>query len=276
MTIKADNLESTTSWSSPAVLRQRLSTFPVAPDLAYFELEVAADFEETASASLRARFTPAPVFGFARPGDLEAFKRNEAQEIPRVNVRIVPPGFREAMQRQLFMDALEEYQNDFTKPCSRIEDLRAGNVSLDDIVTLDIGSHLLFDRFGDPLPVGILFDYVNGPIKESSYDLDGALEILLKDPRVIPFRSKRQPAQGGLRVTRVGDLYPGDDEQYVRHIRFIFAPTADDIKAIWAKCQSYDTTYPFSMRRQAVLDLDLLGLQSCRLVQREGACEDAE
>lgn len=246
-----------------ATLRRQVHTLPVAADLAYFQIEhTVEDLPESMPTNFREYFKRNVVSGFARPDDIIAFLDDEAPAIQAVaNMRVVPPGFREMAQRNRFMDALEVHQPAIVAKSDYFDDLRAGRIDLDDIVQLDIGSHMLFDRQGQVLPTGLHFDYTNGMFHSGRYYLDLALQVLLQDSRVSPVPVRRGDAEPTLRISRVGAMFSTDDYNQ-QHIYFMFSPTVEDMRAIWEKCKSYGSEYPSTMMRQAMFDLDILKLRA--------------
>jgi hypothetical protein len=247
-----------------AVICRKVNTVPVASNLAYFQVEYKVDLPDDAPANLRQHYQPTLTSGFAPPADIAAFLDDEATEIKGIpGMHIAPPGLREAMRCNMFMDALEKFQAELFLKKDRLEGLQSGAIDLDDIILLDPGSHLLFDRHGEVLPVGFRLDYSSGGYHSGRYDIDKALEILSKDPRVspVPIRGKMQ--EGGLRVLRVADHFSTDDFNQ-RHIGFMFAPTVEDMRALLTKCKSYENneSYPWGRRYDALFDLDIFGLRA--------------
>lgn len=245
-----------------ATIHRTVNTLPVAANLAYFQVEHNVDFQGDVPANLRLHFKPELKSGFATPADISAFLDDQANELKAIpGMRVVPAGFREMAQRVGFMDAFEVSQAAMLVTNDHLENLRSGAVSLDDVVRVELSSHMLFDRHGEILPVAIRFDYSNGGFHSGRYDIDKALAILAKDPRVAPVVARGKPQVGGLSVRRVADHFSTDDFNQ-RHIPFIFAPTVEDMRAIWAKCLSYGDNYAFGRKYDAIFDLDILGLRA--------------
>lgn len=247
-----------------ATIHRTVNTLPVAANLAYFQVEHKVDLPEDVPANLRQHFKPVLESGFATPAEISAYLDDQSTDLKAIpGMRVVPPGFRETMQRNRFMDAFEVYQAAMLATNDHLGGLQSGTISLDDIVRLETSSHMLFDRHGEVLPVGFYFDYSNGGFHSGRYDIDKALAILAKDPRVSPAPIRGKPQVGGLTVRRVADHFSTDDYSQ-RHIAFMFAPTVEDMRAIWAKCQTYEHrgSYPFGNRYDAIFDLDILGLRA--------------
>lgn len=247
-----------------AVICRKVNTVPVAPNLAYFQIEYKVDLPDDAPANLRQHYQPTLTSGFAPPADIAAFLDDEAAEVKGIaGMLIAPPGFKETMRHNMFMDALEKHQTELFAKADRLEGLQSGTIDLDDIIRLDTASHLLYDRHGEVLPVGFRLDYSTGGYHSGRYDIDKALEILSKDPRVSPLPIRGKVPEGGLRVLRVADHFSTDDYEQ-RHIAFMFAPTVEDMRALLARCKSYEdgSSYPWGNRYDALFDLDILGLRA--------------
>lgn len=257
----------TESFSNPAAVTRILSTFPIAgADLAYFKLVHKVEFPDSALDNLRAHFADTVDCGFQRPRAIHSFADDKAAKLKGLEMlHVVPAGFRDAARTTSYMEAFMQFEKQFRWKGDFMDDFLRGAIDLDDIIYLDTGCHMLFDRNKEVIPVGLSFDYTNAAIHEGAYHLEKALGVLAKDPRVIPLitqRAKRlKPEQvPALAIIDVDscNAEPGR----MKTISFTFAPTVEDMRAIWAKAQSYDTKYPSTTLRQAIFDLDLLGLRA--------------
>ena len=137
-------------------------------------------------------------------------------------------------------------------------DFTAHGASVDNLVRLDHGSHMAFDRHGNSLPVAMLFEYIHARIVDGCYDLEKAAEILRKDPRVRFIPGDRPGEQGIIQPVPYYNSRAGSS----RHIPFWFMPTADDAKRLWEKQKAMGGTYPSTRGHEAVFELDMLGLRA--------------
>lgn len=150
--------------------------------------------------------------------------------------------------------------------------------SVDDLVIMDTGSHSLFDRHGDPLPVGVQFDYIsNGRITNRNYDLEKAAEILLARPDVDVWAHKggwktheademrvdgKRTAEVRLATTVEEAMfkipYYNADGDRTHTLYFVWKPSREDYKAVLEKAGKRGTLE----FHKAAFDLDILGLRA--------------
>lgn len=248
-----------------AQLTRIVSTFPIGPDLAYFKTVHKIEFPRGTPENLKTHFADTVTCGFARPADIFAFTDDQAPALTPIQaLRVAPKGFREAARELGFMRAFEKFQEDFRHPGDRLDDFREGRIDLDDILYFAIDSHMLFDRNHQVLPTGLHFDDTNGLIHNGAYHLDKVLAVLAKDPRITPVvssydRSRLADKEPVLRIRGIATCNSCSDQT----IDFMFSPTADDMRAIWAEAQKFGTNYhPSTKLREAIFNLDLLGLRA--------------
>lgn len=247
-----------------AQITRHVTTFPVGPDLAYFKMVYKTEFPRGTPENLKAHFTDTVTCGFARPSDIFAFTDDKAPVLtPVQTLRVAPAGFREAARQLGYMPAFEQFQEHFKQPGDFMAEFREGTIDLDDIVYLDIGSHMLFDRNHEVLPTGLHFNDTSGLIHNGAYHLDKVLAVLAKDPRITPVlsnyeRSRQADKEPVLHVRDILTCNSWSDKT----IDFLFSPTPDDMRAIWAEAQKYGTDYPSTKLREAIFNLDLLGLRA--------------
>lgn len=141
---------------------------------------------------------------------------------------------------------------------------KAGGVA-DDVVQLDYGCHMLFDRHGEPLPVGVMFDYINGRITDRVYDLKKLVEILLARDDVHVYRSDNH-VDINSRATTVEEAIKtipyynsdcGNDS-----VCFSWQPSLEEYRLVWKTAKSLNPRYPSTEIHRAVFELDILGLRS--------------
>jgi hypothetical protein len=143
----------------------------------------------------------------------------------------------------------------------------------DCLVKVDTGSHMLFDRYGAALPVGINFDYIShGGITEGRYDLKKlAAHLLSRDdvqifPRKEGWRTDQCDKEG--RATQVDQCitnipYYNSERGASQTIYFRWAPTKEVYQRMWAHCLKKKKQYPSTYMHQAIFELDLLGVRAC-------------
>lgn len=117
----------------------------------------------------------------------------------------------------------------------------------------DFSSHMLFDRFGEVLPTGVLFDYMHGNLRDGAYDLEKVVKLLSGREGVIPFEGKKLTIEAVPHYNR----YYGCRS----HVSFIFQPTLKEMRAMWAKMKELDKDFPSTAGHHAIFELDLLGLR---------------
>lgn len=140
------------------------------------------------------------------------------------------------------------------------------------IIKSDLSSHMLFSLDGSPLPIGIIYSYMDGHFRNSSYNLEQAVEILEKLPSVKTYKIKRENfemplVEVPLSISEIP--YYNCDEGSHHQLRFIFSPTQEQMNAIWARCQEASPRSPSTYIREAIADLDLMGIECCRVNQHE-------
>jgi hypothetical protein len=142
----------------------------------------------------------------------------------------------------------------------------------DCLVQVDASSHMLFDRHGVPLPVGINFDYISkGGITDGRYDLKKLAAYLLTrdDIRIFPRKagwdSSKCDREG--RATKVEECITdipsyNSERGCSRTIYFRWAPTQEAYRKMWAHCTAGDKKYPSTRMHQAIFELDLIGARA--------------
>lgn len=134
-------------------------------------------------------------------------------------------------------------------------DLAAG-ASPDLAVFVDWGNHEVFTRTGLPLPWARQFSYISAHMHNGCYNLETAAAIL----------SQREDIT--LALGRYSKSYIHRIEHYnataaqTHHLSFSWAPNVEDYRAMVAECERIGGKYPSVNWRQAVFNLDLLGLRA--------------
>ena len=165
-------------------------------------------------------------------------------------------------------DAYEQilYENIF--------DLFANDVvTVEDVIELESGTHMIKDRFGAYIAGAVIGDYIESGIKDSNYDLKKVMEIFLARPDIKVFKAKRydrsHPCEDFATTVEEGILsvpYYNSDSGYSEYIAFRWSPSDEDYKKAVAHASRKDTktrkaiTSPRSLF-QSVWELDLLGIR---------------
>ncbi len=249
-------------------LELRLEHLELEPGLCAYRLSVGAPdgFEVPRAFALRAGRTVEE--GLARTPAIQAFLAGRASHIEKLHtLTLVVPEFRELARLHGFMGALEVLEQSKTQ-CEVHEPFRAfveGGAALQDIVRLDHGSHMLFDRNDEVLPVGVYFDYMHGNFHEASYDLPRALEALRANPQVtvLPARRARGNEAPGIQAVPYYNAEPGRSA----FIAFRFAPTVEQVRALWAEQRRLHSKYPSTRIHEAMFNLDTLGLRAAGIAR---------
>lgn len=141
----------------------------------------------------------------------------------------------------------------------------------DSIVSLDSGSHMIFDRNGQPLPVGVPFDYIShGGITDGRYDLDKLAKHLLSRSDILIYNPqgwRRDDLDYKKSAKTVADAivdipYYNSEPGCTKTIYFIWQPTQADYLRMWTLSQKLNRKYPSTAHHQAIFDLDLLGVRA--------------
>lgn len=253
--------------SHTATITRTVSSVPVGANLAYFRVVHIFDFPKRTPKNLRERYEEDIHCGFATPKAVFAFADNKATVIrEKPKMFVAPPGFREAARTKGFMTAWEEFSKIMYEKKDHMEAFMASQIDLEDVVEFDVGTHMLFDQDGQVLPTAILFDYMNGFLRNGNYDMTKALKILSKDKRVMSnpdTTSRRARTSKEEPVLSIFDVpHYNRSPASSQFLSFWFAPTVEDMRAIWEKAKSYGTKYPSTTFHQAIFDLDLMGLRA--------------
>lgn len=137
-----------------------------------------------------------------------------------------------------------------------------GKLKVDNIVTVDYGSNMVFDRKDRPLPMLHHFDYINARMSEGQYDLKKALDILRQTPGVtfparVDSRSRGQSASGEILNVPGYNVSKGCS----KYLSFSYVPDFEMTQELWALQKRINSKYPSTAFYQAVFELDALGLR---------------
>lgn len=152
-----------------------------------------------------------------------------------------------------YMRAIEMHANEFSnKPSPCFDRLQAGETLR--MVRLDYASHMLFDDEGNVLPTGLYYDYMHGNMRNGAYDLKKVIAVLntLSDVYV----------KEGKELSIESVPYYNVSAGCGTFLTFVYAPTQDQMTAIWKKAQAMHKLYPSTVLHQAAFELDTLGLRA--------------
>lgn len=199
--------------------------------------------------------------GFASTKAVRAFLKGKP--MPREQVlHLVAPAFRQILQQEGFaaaQDASAKANDGWQFVRYPFKALVEEGACLDDVLRLDFSSNMAFDRHGEVLPVAKRMDYIEAGLHNRNYDLDKAVAILKEDPRIVFLDDRNKVLEEG--ESPILDIpYYNRDDGRSQFLALLFRPTAEDEKRLWAAQQAYRTKYPSTMWRQAIRDLDMLGL----------------
>lgn len=137
--------------------------------------------------------------------------------------------------------------------------------TLDLLVFIDHSSHLMFDRHGNPLPVGLLFDYISGHVDNANYDLAQAFEHLRARADVRLLRGDDRMRNGVPKdeapttlaeaVSRIP--YYNAEEGRDQALQFLWIPDAETYATVFSGKER-------GLRHELVLSKDVLGLRALR------------
>lgn len=137
------------------------------------------------------------------------------------------------------------------------------------VVRLDVSSHMVFDRKGQPLPVGILFDYIGGRISNGTYNLEKLAKHLLKRSDVVVFTADgwRGEVDFDKQASTVAEAivdvpYYNREANCSRTIYFMWQPNKTAYRRMWTECLKLHKEYPSTRMREVVFNLDLLGVRA--------------
>lgn len=219
-------------------------------------------------AAFAKRLAPMTREGLATRKALAAFKSGAAADIEGKGTRplvVVSEDFAADVQRLGFMAALERLH---AGPWFKNGDgekfftaLVEQQVPLDRCVQVDIGSHMVFDRFGEVLPTAMYCDYMAAGMHNGKYDLDLALKVLKKDPRVRFMHPDARRGRNGSAADVIHAIpHYNCDETHSAFLSFWFMPTLEDARKLWVVQKELNPQYPSTQFHGAVEKLDLLGL----------------
>ena len=210
---------------------------------------------------------------------------------------VMKPAMRECFATHHYSRAWEHplFKTDVVRGKGLFDHFKHGGTA-DDLVVMDTGSHMLFDRHGEALPTGILFDYIAaGRISNRNYNLEKAAEILLARPDVDVWAH-----QGGYKSDRPAEIRDADTSKKTGECKlaetveealftipyynaergrthtmyFLWKPSVEDYRKMWDACKATKTSYPSTNMHQCIFELDLLGLRAGGAAKHDDSYKD--
>lgn len=148
------------------------------------------------------------------------------------------------------------------------------------LVDLHNGANQVFDLAGVPYACQQSFDYINGHFHDGKYNLEHAVEILLKRPDIVllPNAGENQYRKQTETNYIAPIPYYNASSEKQHCIAFYWRPSREDYCQVYAAAQKGDSTKePFSSDIDAAIEkLDLFGLVSGGAVLPEPAVFDTD
>lgn len=198
-----------------------------------------------------------------------------------------------------YSDAWEHelFKTDVLRGAALFDHFKNGG-SVDDLVIMDTGSHMLFDRHGEVLPVGMMFEYIShGRITNANHDLTKAAEILLErddidlwahaggfrrdTPAYLHGGHKRHK---GVKLAETVDEaifsipYYNAERGRSTCLYFVWKPTREQYSKVWeaAKVVTRKGGYPSTEMHRCIFELDMLGLRAGGAAKYDSYYKDDE
>lgn len=191
------------------------------------------------------------IQGFAELKSIERFLEGGSSSIGKLgDLTYQPPYILQMARERGFVAAAQASE----QASELVFDLfEKDELDLAGITRWDVRSHMLFDRFGEVLPTGVFFDYMHGNLRDGAYALEKVVKLLSGRRGVIPLAGEK------LAIEAV----PHYNSEYGcrAHVSFIFQPTLEEMRAMWAKMKELNKAFPSTAGHLAIFELDLLGLR---------------
>lgn len=126
----------------------------------------------------------------------------------------------------------------------------------------DRSAHMIFDADMNVLPIALEFGYIEGDIRDGRYDLVKLINHLNTRVGV-------HPVEGDSAIELLDVPYYNVSQGCSQYCRFIFSPTKDEMQLIWSKAQQISRNYPSCYLVDAVIQLDLLGIEAMVIQGKE-------
>lgn len=169
------------------------------------------------------------------------------------DLRPVSADFLESARTKGYVRAIEIHAKEFEKDKPTCFELLEAEEPVH-MVHFDYGSHMLFDDEGKVLPTGLYYDYINGNMRNGSYDLAKTIDVLSKLPDV--------HVEGGKALAIQSVPHYNVSRGCSAFLSLIYGPTQEQMDAIWKKAQTLNKKYPSTALHQAAFELDIMGLRA--------------
>ena len=247
--------------------------------------QISTETVETNTGSMKAPTEPkiTEVEGLIDDKNLSFLKKGRPFKTVTKYV-VMTPAMRECFATNHFSRAWDHplAKTDIVRGKGLFDHFKNGGTA-DDLVIMDTSAHMLFDRHGEVLPTGILFDYIAaGRISNRNYHLDKVAEILLARPDVDVWAH-----QGGFNSDKPAEIrdaatskktgecklaetveealftipYYNAERGRTHTMYFLWKPSVEDYRKLWEACKATKTTYPSTNMHQCIFELDMLGLR---------------
>ena len=208
--------------------------------------------------------------GFVDSKNLELLKKGRAYKTRKLVV--MDAVAREDFRTRGWNRVCQSGRYDHLETSNAWDAVTAQGFNADDLVQMQHDRHMLVDRTGAALPVGITFDYLSGGIDNGRYALKIlARHLLSRGDCVIAgsrirgssFASYDTPATT---VEEAIQRVPNYNQSQGCNstVMFTWAPTAEVYTKMWNHCLAMEPNYPSTHMHQAIFELDLLGLRAAR------------
>lgn len=241
-------------------VERKLAHREIAPGVSVYKLEDTFTAPGEVPAWCHALLAGKVKQGLVKTSVLNKFAKGEVTELQNdAHYYLVPQDYLAMVQEQGFSaaDSDKEMLNQLASvnnnPMAVPEDWA--------VVSMDYGSHMLFDVQGNPLPTGLFYDYSSGLARDGAYFMDKLVPYLQSHPQVHPYRGKPIQCESVPHY----NVSPGCS----KFATFVFAPTFDQMQAMWACAKKLNPKYPSTVLHEAVFELDLLGLRAAGIARSE-------
>lgn len=250
--------------SLAVTLEQQLDHRELAPGVSAFKLTRRFVAPEGTSAWFKGALTETVQTGLAKTAHLKKFLSGALEGLPaNREFSVCSPEYLQRVQEYGY--CMQESDKELS---SVIQEMNAAPLNTPEgwsVVRDDFGGHMLFDTEDRPLPVGLVYNYLSGNIRDGCYDMDKLIPYLNAHPQVHPCLGR--PAD---RITLENVPYYNVSPGCKTTANFVFSPTQEQMQDIWKTANELNKKYPSTALREAVFELDLLGLRAAGITRGDG------
>lgn len=242
------------------VVERTLSQRELVPGVSAFTLVDTFTAKGDVPGCCRALLETRSRHGIAKTSAIKQFEQGKAKELKGdQRFYLVPPEYLTLVREQGFTAPGED--KELTERIAAANDTPLEMPEGWSVVVVDYASHMLFDVEGQPLPVGLYYDYMSGMVCDGAYFIEKMVPYLKEHPQVQGFRGKAIECQS----VPYYNVSPGCS----RYTTFVFGPTQAQMLALWECAQKLNKHYPSAVLREAVFELDLLGLRAAGIARSD-------